>query len=293
MTSEDKNSEGKNTIGAFTTSKKNVTDSFSKINPDGSPITITTLDERLDKISQPTDATTAFQETSMKGIGREGTKEQGSVSKEEEVFVEIRKEQEKEAEQPKKQVEKESSFSDENHTISGGKETLKELKKKNATSVIEKRKYSTLGIPTAKVKPPTEEFQEESSLFVLFFKIAVFIIAGFLGLSFASPSLLTYLVDKQYLQKVDEGVYSYNHFTFSNIFSEHILYTAVVLAVVSFVSFFIAIFVDVLVGKSIFLFAKVFIFVIITIFLGVLVFYLQINGTDVLGMVMEQLSVFR
>ncbi len=281
MTSEDKNSEGKNTIGAFTASEKN-----------GSPVIVTTLDERLDKISQPTDAVTAFQETSMKGIGREGIEKSESVSKEEEVFVEPRQEQEIEAEQPKHKVE-EPRYPDKNYTISGGKETLKELEKKNATSVVEKRKYSTLGIPTTKVKPPTEEFQEESSLFVLFFKIAVFIIVGFLGLSFASPSLLTYLVDKQYLQKVSEGVYSYNQFTFSNIFSEHVLYTAVVLAVVSFASFFIAIFVDVIAGKSIFLFAKVFIFIIITIFLGVLVFYLQINGTDVVGMAMEQLSVFK
>lgn len=280
MTTEDKNSEGKNTIGAFTASEKN-----------GSPIIVMTLDERLDKISQPTDATTALQETSMKGIGREGTEKSESVSKEE-VFVETGPEQETEAEQPKNKVE-EPRYPDKNYTISGGKETLKELEKKNATSVVEKRKYSTLGIPVTKVKLPTEEFQEESSLFVLFFKIAVFIIIGFLGLSFASPSLLTYLVDKQYLQKVSEGVYSYNQFTFSNIFSEHVLYTSVVLAVVSFASFFIAIFVDVIAGKSIFLFAKVFIFIIITIFLGVLVFYLQINGTDVVGMAMEQLSVFK
>lgn len=178
------------------------------------------------------------------------------------------------------------------NTISGGPETLKEIKQKNASAVIENGKYSTIGMPT---KPTTSVNQtvEESSLFVLFCKVTVSILFLFLSIAFATPVLLPFLVDKGYLDLVSTGVYSAYGFIFSSTISEQIPYLTSLIVVVSFVILFISWIVDLLVGKSIFLFAKVFIFIFITLLLGVTVFYLQINGTDILGLVNSRLQVFR
>jgi hypothetical protein len=176
------------------------------------------------------------------------------------------------------------------HTISGGPETVQQNVFKNANDIAASRKYSTLGMSSSK-DSGIEEIGP--SLFAVLFKFTIFTVLFFLGLSAASPKLLQILVEKQILRINEAGLYMYDQFTFSNVFLEHPMYNLVLILVISFVFLLLALVADFLTGKSMILFVKFFIHLLLVLVTGVGIFYLQINGVDILGMIDAQLATFK
>ncbi len=293
-------SENKNTIGAFSASPSPEKESDVRASEiqNESPADSSTIDSRLEKIAPVVSVTPSV---SIESVLPEHL--QQFNKKAEEVYTAPLKSVEEKASSPSKDfIQKESSVphgSGAYHTISGGQETYKDSNEKKATTIIEQRPYSTIGIPNSTFGIPLQKkekeksVKEESSLFVLFFKVTFLILVLFLGVAFSAPYILPILVDNGYLTLVGEGVYSTGESTFSNAISGQILYLTSLLVAGILLVLSVALIVDLLVRKSIFLFAKVFIFIIIVLLLGVLVFYLEINGTHIVGPVHKQFEVFK
>lgn len=302
MKTDNLDSENKNTIGAFSASPSPEKESDVRASEiqNEFPADSSTIDSRLEKIAPVVSVTPSV---TIESVLPEHLQQFNKKAAVEEVRTgPLKSDIEKTPLHDGTPHQEESSVhygAGSYHTISGGQETYKDSNEKKATTIIEQRPYSTIGIPNSTFGIPLQKKEkeksvtEESSLFVLFFKITFLVLVLFLGVAFSAPYILPILVDNGYLTLVGEGVYSIGESTFSNAISGQILYLTSLLVAGILLVLSVALIVDLLVRKSIFLFAKVFIFIIIVLLLGVLVFYLEINGTHIVGPVHKQFEVFK
>lgn len=154
------------------------------------------------------------------------------------------------------------------HTILGGKETFKEMKKSGKLIVFE---------PVLQRAPPPpvtyaqEEvlshieanvlLDKEISFFGAFFPYLMTVTIFLLSSISLAPFVLSYLVTKQYMTVSPEGLYQYKDILFSNIFAGRMFSSIIEVLLGSFFILFCAQFADSVTKKTTSLFVKFLLFV--------------------------------
>jgi hypothetical protein len=165
------------------------------------------------------------------------------------------------------------------HTISGGPETLKEVRDKNATSIVgDSAHYPTLGMPTGEEN--TLDPYSDPSVTSFFFGFLLFVNVVLFLVSLGALPLLTALVKETIVSLDVNGTYWYNTWHVPGFVVTNALHFTVLFALVSLFVMFLTVIIDVMARRSS-LIAKILFLILILLLLGGAVYMFQSHGLDI------------
>ena len=185
-----------------------------------------------------------------------------------------------------------ASSEPEYHTISGGPETVNDIKKKASEIQKEPHLYSAIGMNKETFSRDTQE--EVLSLFVIFLKLSIIVDGLLLVVIFGGPILLGYLVEHSYLVITDGRLYNIGTFTVPVDFLQELgkhLPKVIALSLVALTTAFVS---DIFSGNTLKFYVR---FIIFAVLIGIIVaveYYLRPLGVDLFSglydFVREQLA---